>query len=195
MIQNGDYIYLSGLGASAQGDRPFLDRFNLQTLQAERLFRSDAKAYEAVVTLLSDDGTRFITRRESPIDPPNYYVRTVSRAVTMRPKGTEPGTIIPGESQYASRMESLTQFPDPTPQLRGIKKQLVTYKRNDGVDLSFTLYLPPHYKEGTRLPTAFWAYPAEFNDPSTAGQVSGSTQRYTTITGPRNSFICSKATR
>jgi len=188
MIQNGDYIYLSGLGASAQGDRPFLDRFNLQTLQAERLFRSDAKAYEAVVTLLSDDGTRFITRRESPIDPPNYYVRTVSRAVTMRPKGTEPGTIIPGESQYASRMESLTQFPDPTPQLRGIKKQLVTYKRNDGVDLSFTLYLPPNYKEGTRLPTAFWAYPAEFNDPSTAGQVSGSTQRYTTITGPSQLF-------
>ncbi len=180
MIQNGDYIYLSGLGASAQGDRPFLDRFNLQTLQAERLFRSDANAYEAVVTLLSDDGTRFITRRESPTDPPNYYVRTIATQTVAAPAS--------GEAARVSEAKALTQFPDATPQLRGIKKQLVTYKRNDGVDLSFTLYLPPNYKEGTRLPTAFWAYPAEFNDPSTAGQVSGSTQRYTTITGPSQLF-------
>jgi len=78
-------------------------------------------------------------------------------------------------------MQPLTNFPDPAPQLRGIKKQLVTYKRADGVPLSFTLYLPPNYKEGTRLPTVVWAYPLEFTDASTAGQVSGSTNRFTSI--------------
>jgi len=180
MMQSGAYIFLNGLGASAQGDRPFLDRFNLQTLQAERMFRSNANAYEAVVALLNDDGTRFITRRESPTDPPNYFVRTVSSQATTN--------VANGEAMRVSEAKALTQFPDSTPQLRGIKKQLVTYKRKDGVDLSFTLYLPPNYKEGTRLPTAFWAYPAEFNDPSTAGQVSGSTQRYTTIAGASQLF-------
>jgi dipeptidyl aminopeptidase/acylaminoacyl peptidase len=73
--------------------------------------------------------------------------------------------------------------------LRGIKKQLVTYKRADGVQCSFTLYLPPGYKEGTRLPTVVWAYPLEFNDPGTAGQVTGSTQRSTQIVGSSHLFF------
>src|SRR5262249_37820107 len=88
-----------------------------------------------------------------------------------------------------NEMKALTQFPDPTPQLRGIKKQLVTYKREDGVQLSFTLYLPPDYKRGTRLPTVVWAYPREFTDNDTAGQVSGSANRFTTINGPSHLFF------
>jgi len=167
MLQNGDSIYLTGNGASSEGDRPFLDRFNLQTLKSERIFRSDSNSYESVVALLSDDGSKFITRRESPTDAPNYYVLSAT--------GAGP--------------RALTQFPDPTPQLRGIKKQLVTYKRTDGVQCSFTLYLPPNYKEGTRLPTVVWAYPLEFNDANTAGQITGSTQRATSITGPSHLFF------
>src|SRR5439155_10577638 len=72
---------------------------------------------------------------------------------------------------------------------RGIKKQLVTTKRPDGVAISFTLYLPPDYKEGQKYPTVFWAYPREFNTADTAGQVSGSTNRFTTITGFSHLFF------
>jgi dipeptidyl aminopeptidase/acylaminoacyl peptidase len=165
--QNGDWIYLTGTGASPEGDRPFLDRFNLQTLKSERIFRSDANSYETVVGLLRDDGSQFITRRESPTEAPNYFVRS--------------------SNETAAR--ALTQFPDPAPQLRGIKKQLVTYKRADGVQCSFMLYLPPNYKEGTRLPTVVWAYPLEFTDANTAGQVTGSTQRATSIAGPSHLFF------
>jgi dipeptidyl aminopeptidase/acylaminoacyl peptidase len=71
--------------------------------------------------------------------------------------------------------------PDPTPQIRGITKRLVTYKRADGVDLSFTLYLPPGYKEGTQLPAVMNAYPLDYTDPRMAGQVTGSTKRFTTF--------------
>jgi dipeptidyl aminopeptidase/acylaminoacyl peptidase len=166
IMQQGDWIYLAGSGASPEGDRPFLDRFNLQTLKGERIFRSEADNYETVVALLSDDAKQFITRRESPTEAPNYFIR--GGADTAR---------------------ALTQFPDPTPQLRGIKKQLVTYKRADGVQCSFTLYLPPNYKEGTRLPTVVWAYPIEFTDPTTAGQVTGSTQRATSIGGSSHLFF------
>ncbi|MCA1607334.1 MAG: S9 family peptidase, partial [Acidobacteria bacterium] len=171
ILQNGDSIYLAGTGASPEGDRPFLDRFNLQSQKAERLFRSDANHYEAFVALLDDDAKRFITRHESPTAAPNYYLRTSSEPATSAP------------------IKSLTSFADATPQLRGIKKQLVTYKRADGVQCSFTLYLPPGYKEGTRLPTVVWAYPLEFNDPSTAGQVTGSSQRSTQIVGPSHLFF------
>jgi dipeptidyl aminopeptidase/acylaminoacyl peptidase len=169
--QNGDWIYLIGAGASTEGDRPFLDRFNLQTLKSERIFRSEASSYESVVALLSDDGKSFITRRESPKETPNYYLLTAAE----------------GSASPASK--ALTQFPDATPQLSGIKKQLITYKRADGVQCSFTLYLPPGYKEGTRLPTVVWAYPLEFTDPGTAGQVTGSTQRFTQIVGPSHLFF------
>ena len=175
--RHGDFIYLTGNGATPEGDRPFLDRLNLQTLKAERIFRSDAKAYETVVALVTDDARQVITRRERPVEPGNFYVRTLDPAAPD------------GGAAVDAGLRALTNIPDATPQLRDIKKQLVKYKRADGVELSFTLYLPPGYKEGTRLPTVVWAYPLEFNDPTTAGQVTGSTQRYTAITGPSHLFF------
>jgi len=185
IIFNDNDIYLSGTGASPEGDRPFLDRFNLQTQKATRLFRSDEKSYETVVTLLRDDGAEFITRRETPIAPSNYFLRSIGDRRIDDPTRA----ISVNNPDYETLAKPLTQFPDPTPQLRDIKKQLVTYKRADGVQCSFTLYLPPGYKEGTRLPTVVWAYPLEFNDAATAGQVSGSTQRFTTIGGPSHLFF------
>ena len=130
ILQDGDNIFLTGLGAGPKGDHPFLDRYNLVTGKTERLFQCDDDHYEVVEALLDDHGTKFLTRRESPTEPPNYYVRTAD-----------------------GKMTAMTNFPDPQPIFRKIKKQLVTYKRADGVPLSFTLYLPPDYKPGTRLPT------------------------------------------
>jgi dipeptidyl aminopeptidase/acylaminoacyl peptidase len=148
VVQSGDEIYLIGQGSSPLGDKPFLDRFNLSTGKAQRLFQSSS-GYENVVSMLDETGARILTRRESPTEPPNYYIRT----------GTE--------------VRALTDFANPTPQTAGIHKQLVNYKRADGVPLSFTLYLPANYKPGTRLPGLLWAYPLEFSDADTAGQVTG----------------------
>ena len=50
-----------------------------------------------------------------------------------------------------------------------------------GVDLSFTLYTPPGYQEGTRVPTILYAYPLDYADASTAGQVTGSQQTFTQL--------------
>jgi dipeptidyl aminopeptidase/acylaminoacyl peptidase len=166
ILQAGDFIYLEGEGGSPQGDRPFLDRYNVKTRQSERLFQSSSDVYETFEALLDDRGDRFITRRESPTDPPNYFLRA-------------------GQSEA----KALTSFPDPAPVLRGIEKRLITYKRPDGVPLSFTLYLPPNYQPGTRLPTVVWAYPLEYNDADTAGQISGSTKRFTTISGMSHLFF------
>ena len=129
IIQIGDSIYLTGQGASKEGDRPFLDRLNLKTLESERLFRSAGDAYETVVAPLSSDFTTILTRYETPKDPPNYYVRTVG-----------------GDSRRA-----VTAFKDPQPQLRGIEHQYVTYQRKDGVKLSATFFSRP----ATRKASAF----------------------------------------
>ncbi|MCD9187721.1 MAG: prolyl oligopeptidase family serine peptidase [Pyrinomonadaceae bacterium] len=172
--QNGNTIFLSGNGSSPQGDRPFLRKMNLNDLKIEEIFRSDANSYETFVALTADDATQFITRRESVSEPPNLYMQY---------------RCPPDKVCTALANKQLTDFKDPTPQLRGIKKQLVKYKRADGVDLSFTLYLPPNYVEGTKLPTIVWAYPLEFTDAATAGQVSGSTNRFTQIGGYSHLFF------
>jgi dipeptidyl aminopeptidase/acylaminoacyl peptidase len=156
-LQSGDEIYLSGPGASPAGDKPFLDRYNLATGKSERLFQAN-NGFESIVAVLDDKGTRILTRMESPVDPPNYFIRT---------------SLNPAPSNLKSDVKPLTQFANPMPQAAGIKKQLVTYKRADGVPLSFTLYLPADYKPGTKLPTVIWAYPYEFSDADTAGQVTG----------------------
>jgi dipeptidyl aminopeptidase/acylaminoacyl peptidase len=84
---------------------------------------------------------------------------------------------------------AVTRFPDPQPSIRGIHKELVKYKRADGVELSFTLYLPANYQQGVRLPTVIWAYPYEYNDADTASQVSGSTKRFTEMRGYSELFF------
>jgi dipeptidyl aminopeptidase/acylaminoacyl peptidase len=178
ILQTGNSIFLIGQGASPDGERPFLDRFDLDTLKSERIFRCDKTSYESVVALIGNDGAKFLTRRESKTEPANYYVRTVE-------PGSNEGE---GEGKPTSA-KALTAYTDTTPQVRAIKKELVKYKRPDGVQLSFTLYLPPGYKEGTKLPTVVWAYPLEYTDAVTASQVSGSANRFTTFFGPSELFF------
>jgi dipeptidyl aminopeptidase/acylaminoacyl peptidase len=182
--QNGDDIFLIGGGDSPKGAFPFLDRFNLETLKSERIFRAADKSYEIPVAVLNSDGSSFLTRYENPETPPNYYVTSAAGRIQIA--GADKGTV-PGPPVYEKK--KLTNFLDPAPALKGITKQLVTYKRADGVQLSFTLYLPAGYKQGDRLPTIVWAYPLEFSDADTAGQVSGSEYRFTTISGISQLFL------
>jgi len=167
IVQNGDYIYLTGEGASPEGDRPFLDRLDVKTLKTERLFRSSTESLESVVAPLNDAVTRILTRYETQKEPPNYYVRDVG----------------------ADSRRAVTSFKDPQPQARDILRQYVTYKRNDGVTLSGTLYLPPGYKQGTRVPLVMWAYPREFGDADSASQVTGSPNSFTLLRGASHMFL------
>jgi dipeptidyl aminopeptidase/acylaminoacyl peptidase len=167
IIQNGDYIYLSGEGATPEGDRPFLDRLNLKTLKTEHVFRSSSESLESFVVPLNEQMTRFMTRYETQKEAPNYFVRDVG----------------------VDAKRAVTTFKDPQPQLREILRQYVTYKRNDGVTLSGTLYLPPGYKQGTKVPLIMWAYPREFGDADSASQVTGSPNQFTMLRGASHMFL------
>jgi dipeptidyl aminopeptidase/acylaminoacyl peptidase len=159
--QDGDSIYLSGLGSSPEGDRPFLDRLDLGTQKSERLFRSDGASFEQFLSFRGPDTRTFLTWHQSPIDPPNAFARTLD--------------------DPSSAPVAITHVPDPTPEVRKIKKRLVKYKRADGLDLSFTLYTPPNYVEGTRVPAILYAYPLDYADASKAGQVTGSEATFTRL--------------
>jgi dipeptidyl aminopeptidase/acylaminoacyl peptidase len=113
----------------------------------------------------------FLTWHQTPTEPPNAFVRTLGAAATATA----------GEAAYASTSRAVTHLPDPTPSVRAIKKRLVKYKRKDGLELSFTLYTPPGYKEGTRIPAILYAYPLDYASKKTAGQVAGSEQVFTRL--------------
>jgi dipeptidyl aminopeptidase/acylaminoacyl peptidase len=161
-LQDGDAIYLAGDGASETGDRPFLDRFSLATLKKERLFHCVEGKAERFLAFAGASRAQALVRSESKTDPPNLHV--VDLASGARRK--------------------LTDYRDPTPELTRVTKELVKYARKDGVPLSGTLYLPPGYTPGTRLPALVWAYPLEYSDTATAGQVRGSTSTFPRVTGP-----------
>ena len=168
---DGDSIFLAGAGASPDGDRPFLDHLDLRTLKSERLFRCDKTSYEQFLAFTGTGTGTLLTWRQSPTDPPNAFVRTLGKPIDAPT----------GEAVFASTSVAITHIPDPTPEVRAIKKRLVKYKRADGLDLSFTLYTPPGYKKGTRVPTILYAYPLDYADASKAGQVSGSQETFTRL--------------
>ena len=159
--QTGSTIFLAGAGSSPQGDKPFLDALDLTTLKATRKYQM-TEGYEPVVGLLADDGSRVLTRFETKNTPPATLVRSTTDG----------------------RRVTLTTSVDPAPGISGAQKQVVTYARPDGVQLSATLYTPAGWTpDKGRLPMIFWAYPREFVDPNAAGQVTGSPQKFTSVSG------------
>jgi len=157
---DGKTLFFLGDGASPEGDRPFLDEFDVQTAETKRLFHSEAPYYERPVRLFDVDKRILLTRKESVSEPPNYYLRDLKS----------------GESRQ------VTSFPHPTPQLTNVQKELIRYQRDDGVQLTATLYLPPGYSvDDGPLPMLMWAYPEEFKSADAAGQVTSSPYRFVRI--------------
>lgn len=155
---NGRSIYLTGTGASPEGNRPFLRKMNLASGETQELFRSEAPFYETVQGWVDAGKGVFLTSRESASEPPNYYLRMVG----------------------SKEMKAITHFEHPYPEMDAISKEFITYTRADGVPLSAMLYLPAGYvasRDGP-LPTLLWAYPQEFKSADAAGQITDSPYRF-----------------
>jgi dipeptidyl aminopeptidase/acylaminoacyl peptidase len=164
LIGPGTTVLMDGAGATPDGDRPFIDRVSLTTKKKERLFQSAAPYFENVAAVLNDDGTLLLTTRESPTERPNYYLRDLTR-----PEGEQ--------------LTALTNYPHPTPQLKDVAKEQIRYTREDGVELTATLMLPPDYdaaRDGP-LPLLMWAYPQEFKSAGAASQTTGSPYRFNSV--------------
>ena len=167
ILQDGDAIYLVGQGASPEGSRPFLDKMDLNSGARSRLFRSGPRVHESPLGFIGESRGRILIEHESSQEPPNEFTVDLS----------------------SGRRNKLTDYRDPAPRLSAARKELITYRRADGVPLSGTLYLPADYKEGTRLPVIIWAYPLEYSDAGTAGQVRTSPYEFPVVMGPSPLFF------
>ncbi len=161
LLPNGEVLMINGTGASSTGDRPFVSVLNLKTGKSQEIWRSQAPRFERPVAVLDAKKRVLLTTQEQPDENPNYYIRNLAkRSAPVR----------------------VTNFPHPYPQLKGIQKEQIRYKRADGVELTAMLYLPAGYKKSDGpLPTFLWAYPAEFKSAAAAGQVNGSPYQFNRI--------------
>ncbi len=162
-VDNGTKLLMNNTsGSSPKGDLPFLATFDLNTKKTDILWRCNEDIFENVVAVIDPDKLTLVTRRESENMVPNYWLKNLKLRIADR---------------------QLTGFTDPYPQLDGVSKEKVKYKRADGVDLTGDLYLPKGYdaKRDGPLPVILWAYPREFNSAADAAQIRGSEHRFTLL--------------
>ena len=164
VLKNGELL-LDANGSGPKGDLPLLQSWNIKTGQRKVLWQCEEGYFEYVVNVIDPEKLSFITRRESPTQAPNYYLR--------EPRKKKPVFV------------AITDFKNPYAQLEGISKQKISYKRADGIDLTADLYVPKGYdpKKDGLLPVLMWAYPREYKSVADAAQVRGSRYTFTTISG------------
>jgi dipeptidyl aminopeptidase/acylaminoacyl peptidase len=162
LLRNGDLVYMTSEGGSPDGSMPFLSTFNTSTKAQKILWRSQAPFYERIAKVLNADASSFITIKEGIDTQPNYWLHS---------------------SKKKSAPKQLTAFADPYPSLKGIQKQLITYPRKDGLNLSAVLYTPAGYDpaKDAPLPVLMWAYPREYKSAADAAQVRGSKYTFTRL--------------
>ncbi|HSY00968.1 MAG TPA: prolyl oligopeptidase family serine peptidase [Acidobacteriaceae bacterium] len=160
LTADGAGIYFDSTGASSEGDRPFLAVMNATTGKEDQVWRSAAPFYELPAAVIDPAKPEILIRRESADQPPNYFLH-----------------------DEAGKLTQVTDFPNPYGNTPLPKKQILKYKRADGVELSANLYLPPGYKSSDGpLPTLMEAYPVEYRSRSAAGQVTGSPYQFPRFT-------------
>nr|WP_240510853.1 prolyl oligopeptidase family serine peptidase [Algoriphagus antarcticus] len=162
LLRKGDLVYMTSPGGSPEGNMPYLSTFNIKNKEENILWRSQAPYYERVAKVLNDDASEFITIKESTDIQPNYWLVNTKKRIAP---------------------QQITYFENPYESIKGIQKQLVTYERNDGLNLSAVIYTPEGFEPGkdAPLPVLMWAYPREYKSKEVASQVRGSQYAFTRV--------------
>jgi dipeptidyl aminopeptidase/acylaminoacyl peptidase len=144
--------FLLGEGFTEKGQFPFLDRVNLESNKKNRIYQSSYTDKFEQLYDYDPKARRLNIRIESKNEYPNYFIRNLD--------------------DMGNKLDQLTYFENPFRKLENVGKELITYKRKDGLDLSGILYTPEGFdsKNPTPLPMILWAYPREFKDKSSAAQ-------------------------
>ncbi|MCC9017078.1 S9 family peptidase [Flavobacterium lipolyticum] len=157
-----DNAYRIGDGYTKEGQFPFIDEFNLKTLQSKRIYTSPYKDKKEDLLEIEDfKAGKVLVQIQSKSEYPNYYFRNIKKQNSLTP---------------------ITSFKNPFESIKNVSKEVIKYKRKDGLELSGTLYLPAGYDKAKKekLPLLIWAYPAEYKDRNSAGQSTQNSNEFTT---------------
>ncbi|MBP2831966.1 S9 family peptidase [Aquimarina sp. U1-2] len=156
-----DHFYMLGDGYTKEGQFPFIDKVNIVSNATSRVYQSKyTDKVERIYTAIAIKKGEFLVRIESPKEFPNYYIRNITKD---------------------NKLTQITTFENPFESLQNVHKEVIKYKRDDGLELSGTLYLPIGYDKETKkkMPMILWAYPREFKDKNSASQSTSNPNRFT----------------
>lgn len=157
---NGQDAFLIGDGYGPDGQFPFIDQINLSDGTTKRIYQStNTEQKMNILGIIDADKGEYLVRIESAEEYPNYYVLNTIKRIAPQP---------------------ITDFQNPFKSMIGVNKKQIKYKRNDGVDLTATLYLPADYdfENKEKLPAIMWAYPTEYKDKDAAGQITSNPNEF-----------------
>ena len=159
LAMNKQNLYLMGDGFRDDGQFPFIDQLNLESLKKVRLYESSFKDKKEDLLDFEADNNMILTRIESASEYPNYFFRDLK----------------------TDSLTKITDFENPFLSIMDVSKEVIEYKRSDGIDLSATLYLPKGYdiNKKQKLPMIMWAYPREFKDNKSASQITQNKNEFT----------------
>ncbi|MHA3789848.1 alpha/beta hydrolase family protein [Flavobacterium hauense] len=156
----GNNAYLTGDGFTEKGQFPFIDQFDVKTKKKTRLYQSKyTSKKESINSILDIKKGEILVQLESSNQYPNYYINNFRK----------------------QKPAQVTYFENPFKKIENVSKEVIKYKRADGLDLTATLYLPAGYDKTKKekLPMIMWAYPAEFKDKNSASQTTANPNEFT----------------
>ena len=148
---NQNKLVLFGDGFTKDGQFPFIDEFDLATLKTKRIYTANVLGKKLdLIDFYDLQKGQILVQLQSKSDYPNFFLLNIKNSKTTQ----------------------LTFTKNPFEAIKNVEKQVIKYKRNDGVELSGTLYLPIGYNKVNKpkVPLLIWAYPEEFKDKNSAGQ-------------------------
>ena len=162
LTMDKNQLFLIGEGHTREGQFPFIDALDIKTLKTKRLYQSNyTDKIEEIFDFTNVKTGEVLVRLQSKNEYPNYYIRNLKKRIAPI---------------------RLTNFPNPFAGIENVYKEVIKYKREDGVELSGTLYLPAGYNRTAKtekLPLLIWAYPAEYKDKNSAGQSTANPNEFT----------------
>lgn len=161
LLLEKDKAFLIGDGFTKDGQFPFIDQFDVKTLKTSRIYQSVlTDKMERIMSLTDVKKGEALVLLQSSSEYPNYFLRNLKKKIAP---------------------SALTKFPNPFESIKDVEKSVIKYKRDDGVELSGTLYLPVGYDKTNKekLPLLIWAYPTEYKDKNSAGQTSSNPNEFT----------------
>jgi dipeptidyl aminopeptidase/acylaminoacyl peptidase len=162
LINEKNNFFLIGEGFSEEGQFPFINKYNIKSGKITNVYKSEyTDKMEVILDILDAKEMKFIVSLESPSEYVNYFFKTVK-----------------GKNVSKTR---LSNFQNPFTSIQNVHKEVISYKRKDGLELSATMYLPVGYdmKNKEKMPLIIWAYPYEFKDKQSASQITSNPNQFT----------------
>jgi dipeptidyl aminopeptidase/acylaminoacyl peptidase len=159
LAMKGNNAFLTGPGYSEKGQFPFVDQMNLKSKKKKRIYQSEYTDKLENITRYDVNENELMVRIESKNEYPNYFFRDVKR----------------------NQLQQVTFFENPFKTIQNVHKEVIKYNREDGLELSGTLYLPVDYdmEKKEKMPMILWAYPREYKDQASASQNTQNPNEFT----------------